>query len=430
MNDEIKNYIIDHMPLLYHNKEIFEILEGELLPKVKQNLKKQVVSDRAYRVAENFIPPINIIKRLTDKLSSVYVDPPKRMTENSSDQILLDYYEEEINLGMSEANRFFNSMKSCAIEFYLEDMPKVRTISGHLCLARGTSSVNPLRMTEFIKFVEKKSYVYSDDGLVILDENYNKIQSQENPLGIIPQVYLARSRNLLVPKSDSDLLQMGLLLPSMIANLNYAAHMQSHSIIYGINVDSENLELNPDSFWNLTSTIGGDVPSIGTIKPTVDTAEVWNSIYSQLQMWFETRGIRAGESTNQSSLSGIAMMIKEMDVTSDIKYQLSFFKKYEYELLEKLKIQHNYWVDAGLVDMPRFSESFMPQVEFQELKSYEDKDKIIDREIKMLNNLLTSRKRARQVIHSALDADQLIELEAEINEEFADVSQESYSIQD
>jgi hypothetical protein len=386
-------------------------------------------------VASLFIPPINIIKRLVDKLSTLYVDPPTRTAENQKDQMLIDYYTETVNSSMSEANRFFNSMKAVAVEPFIDNGdPMTRVVSGHQCLAKGSDPINPLKMTEFIKPMGKIKdeygndrllfFVYSSNEFYAIDDNGKLVSEYQvkggvNPLGIIPQTYIKRSKNLLIPKADSDLLQMGVMLPTMIGNLNYASHMQGHSIIYGIDIDGTNLEINPDSLWLLQTSPAGVKPDIGMLKPSVDITEIWQSIASQLQMWFETRGIRAGESTGtQNSLSGIALMIKEMDVSADIKYQMAFFKEAEQDLWYKLSVQHNYWVDQGLVvGLPKFSPEFMPVIEFQEAKAYEDQDKILDREIKKIDNLLTSRKRARQKINKDMSQKDLDALEVEIMEE-------------
>jgi hypothetical protein len=433
--EEIKKHIDENRPFLEHNKEIFDILEGELLPRCQDALRKQVLSDRAFKVASLFIPPINIIKRLVDKLSVVYSDAPVRTAENPKDQFLIDYYSESVNSSMAEANRFFNSMKAVAVEPFLDKgYPLTRVISGHQCLAKGSDPINPLKMTEFIKSMGKVKNESGNDGLLYFvysptefyaidgdgkQVNGYAVEGSINPLGIIPQTYIKRSKNLLVPKADSDLLQMGIMLPTMIANLNYACHMQGHSIVFGIDIDGSNLEINPDSLWLLQTSPSGVKPEIGMLKPTVDITEIWQSIASQLQMWFESRGIRTGESTgSQNSLSGIAMMIKELDVSSDVKYQLQFFKEAEYDLWEKISIQHNYWVDQGLVtDLPKFSPEFMPTIEFQEKKAYEDKDKIIDQQIRMVSNLLTSRKRARKIVNADLSTEELDLLENEIIEE-------------
>jgi hypothetical protein len=250
-------------------------------------------------------------------------------------------------------------------------------------------------------------------------EEYS-MEGDENPVGIIPQTYIRRSRNLLVPKCDSDLLQMGILIPCMVANLNYACHMQGHSILYGIDLDnSSSLEINPDAMWLLQSSAGGIKPEVGVIKPQVDISEIWASISAQFQLWCESKGIRPGESSgSQNSLSGFALAIKEMDTTNDVKAQVTYFKEAEYDFWNKLSIQHNFWVDSGVVtDMPRFSPDFIPTIEFQEHKAYEDKDKILDSQIKMINELLTSRKRARQVVHSDLSLEQIEEIEMEIAQE-------------
>lgn len=430
------NPIIEHVkknqPFLENNLEIFEILEGDLLPKLKTTLRGQLVSNRSFEASCKLIPPINIIKRLIDKLTTIYSDPPSRVTEKTSDQLLVDYYSPMLNTAMNEANRFFNSMKSTAIEPYIDNGEiGIRVISGHQCLPYSSNPINPMMITEFIKFVgemevnkkmEKVLFVYSNENFkaINMDGESVGLFPEGNPIGIIPQTYIKRSRNLLIPKADSDLLQMGLLIPTMIAHLNFAAHMQSHSIIYGIDVDATNLDFNPDAFVLLKTDAAGVKPEIGVISPKVNITEVWESIDAQLQMWFETRSIRAGQTDGQSnSISGIALMIKEMDATTDLKDQVHYFQEAESEFWEKMKIIHNFWVDSGLVvGMPKFSPDCIVSVDFSELKPFQDKNELIDQQIKLINSMLTSRSRARAVIHDHLTTKELELLDAEIEEEF------------
>jgi hypothetical protein len=435
----ITDHIRNNQPFSAHNFEIFEILEGDLFPRLVREVRTQLLSDRSFSVAQKLIPPINIIKRLTEKLTQIYTRPPVRTASKESDQILIDYYVNfaNVNSSMEECNRFYNSQKVGAVEPFLtkKNEPMIRPLSGHQFLPYSDDLINPLEQTAFIKFIGNYAkngqqvpvyFIYTDTEFLAIDgegqrlDQYMVENGGENPYQIIPQAYARKTKNLLLPKPDTDLLKMGLLAPAMLTHLNFAIKMQTHSIIYGIDVDSTNLEFNPDSFVSFKSDIGGNRPEIGTIKPQVDIAEVQSYVFGLLNMWFETRGLRPGESQgNQNSLSGIAMMIKEMDISADYAKQSEYFQKVEKDFWYRLSKVHNYWVDSGkLQGMPYFSDEFEPSIEFQTLKPNEDLTSIVDNQIKLVREALTSRKRARQIIHKDLDGGELEELETEIAEEF------------
>jgi hypothetical protein len=435
----ITDYVKANQPFLAHNFEIFEILEGDLFPRLVREVRNQLLSDRSFAVAQKLIPPINIIKRLAEKLTQIYTLPPVRTATKPSDQLLIDYYVNfaNVNASMEECNRFYNSQKVGAVEPFLtkKNEPMIRPLSGHQFLPYSDDVINPLEVTTFIKFVGTRNkngqqvpiyFIYTDSEFLAIDgegETLSEYMTENaglNPFDIIPQTYARKTKNLLLPKPDSDLLKMGLLAPSMLTHLNFAIKMQTHSIIFGIDVDSSNLEFNPDSFVSFKSDLSGNKPEIGTIKPQVDIAEVQNYIFGLLNMWFETRGLRPGEAAgNQNSLSGIAMMIKEMDISADYAKQTEYFQKVEKDFWDRLHLVHNEWVNSGkLLDMPRFSDEFEPSIEFQDLKPNEDLTSVVDNQIKLVREALTSRKRARQIIHKDLDSDQLEILETEIIEEF------------
>ena len=443
---EIIKYVQQQSPFMAHNFEIFEILEGDLLPRIVKELRNQLLSDRAFNVAQKLIPPINIIKRLTDKLTQIYGQPPIRTATDLSDQILIDYYVAHagVNSAMEECNRFYNSQKVGAVEPFLTKKkdPMIRPMSGHQFIVYSDDLINPTEPTGFIKYVGKINkngqsvpiyFVYTENEFMAIDGNgevvpeYMLANGGINSLGILPQTYAKKTKNLLIPKADTDLLSMGLLAPTMLTHLNFAIKFQTHSIIYGIDVDSTNLEINPDSFWNFKSDVSGNKPEIGTIKPVVDVEQVQQYIFGLLNMWFETRGLRPGEAQgSQNSLSGIALMIKEMDISADYAKQAEYFTKVEKDFWYRLSVQHNSWVDSGeLSGLPYFSTSFDPSIEFQVLKANDDMTSIIDDQIKLVREALTSRKKARQTIHKDLTTEELENLETEIAEEYGNASEPS-----
>lgn len=67
-------------------------------------------------VKEFRLAPINLLKTIVNKKSKIYKTPPKRSTEMESDQVLIDFYTEELSFNemMGKANRYFNLHSNCA----------------------------------------------------------------------------------------------------------------------------------------------------------------------------------------------------------------------------------------------------------------------------------------------------------------------------
>lgn len=428
MNEKFLKHIENNSRFIEHNKTIFEILEGDLLDKIIYNMRKILISERAFQGAIKQIPPINILRQINSKLSTIYSEPPVRTAELESDQFLIDFYVDsaELNTSFNEANKFFNSQKVAAIEPFLDNgVPSVRVISGHHFLPYSNNAVNPLRMTEFIKFIgDDLFFIYSKDEFKAIDGDGNIVpefmaeNNGINPFGVIPQTYIKRSRNLLMPLRDTDTVQMSVLLPSMWASLNYGINFQAHSLMYGIDIDFENIEMNQDSFLVFKSE-DGKTPQLGSIKPDIDIAEVDKHILDMFNAWLESMNIRPGESVGSTnSLSGVALSIKEMGTAQNRREQIRYFKEAESDFWYKLKHIHNYWVDSGKIkNLARFSDAFAPSTEFAKIDITEDEDKAIDKEVKKLNNGLTTQKRAIQKLNPDMTSDEVDDLLLEIEKD-------------
>jgi len=427
--ENTKKYIDTYSGYLGHNSKIFEIIEGDLLDKIKANLRQLLLSNRAYEAASKLIPPINLLRQVNSKLSTIYNQPPKRTASEDKDQFLLDYYENyaDVNTAFHEANKFFNSQKVAALEPYLDGgKPNIRALSGHHFLARSTHPVNPTKITEFIKLVsDNVTFVYTKNEFKAIDKDGREIpeymseNTGVNPFGIIPQTYIRRSRNLLIPLPDTDTIQMAVLIPSQWASLNYAINFQAHSVLYGIDIDFENIELNPDSFLVLKSD-SDKKPEIGSIKPDIDISEVDKHILDLFNAWLESMNIRPGEGTgnSQNSVSGVALSIKEMDTTQNRREQIRYFTDAENEFWLKLAIQHNYWVDTKqLKDVPKFTENFSPAIAFPEVRLDDNEDKEIERQVILKANRWTTRRRSLSKLNPELTADEIEELIEEIDKE-------------
>jgi hypothetical protein len=114
-----------------------------------------------------------------------------------------------------------------------------------------------------------------------------------NPVGVIPFVYGKRQKNKLIPVLDSDMLAVVKSIPCMLTDGAGAQMFQAFTILYGIDVNVENLKMSPNAFWSIKSDQSSDKnPQIGSIKPEADTQKILEFVASIFTIWLETKGFR------------------------------------------------------------------------------------------------------------------------------------------
>jgi hypothetical protein len=199
-------------------------------------------------------------------------------------------------------------------------------------------------------------YACNDEGRILTDVMLQAgMTDTTNPIGTLPFVYINASRYSIAPSPDEDGLKIIKLLPVMLSDLNYAAMFQSFSIVYGINVDEQELPMSPNAFWRFKSDLQTDKqPSVGVIKPQVDYSQVLQLIESELSMWLGTKGIRAssiGKIGPESFASGISKIIDEMDTYEAREKQVTEFQSGEEQLWDLVLQKMNpYWIATGQLD--------------------------------------------------------------------------------
>ena len=409
-NKNEQNLILEHIKanqeFIKHNKDLFQIYEGDLKTFILASMKQQL-SEKSFKMAQHRIAPINVLIQIVDKLSKIYAKPPKRTVVDGTDQDqeLLKFYEEEmqINAQMNIANELFNLHKSIHIEPFVENgMPRLRSIPSDRSLPMSLDLMNPMKRTHWIKFIgtiqaqrstfrfrtkdENKMvdlfFVQTDAEFIAIDSEGNlrpefleEVDNPEmiNPFGAITSSYINRSYFNLIPISDSDTFQMTKLIPILFSDLNFAVMFQAFSIIFGIDVDNENIEASPNAFWSFKSDATKNTkPEIGVIKPTVDIESVFRYTIGLLSSWLRARNIRPGsigDITPDTTASGISKIIDEMDTFEDRQKQVVFFKSSEEKDLWPLIIEHMHptWQAQGLLETTlKWSPGAKVQVEFHE----------------------------------------------------------------
>lgn len=357
---------------LRHNAKLIDIHEGNLLAHVLDALARQL-SPQSFEQCKERIAPINILRKLIDKMSPVYQPAPaRRVIGTPQDEELFAWYQSRINTNgiMQEAAETLSLCKAFAVQALVHNgSPKLRVLPNDRFFVLSGDQVDPMTPTHLITVKTEddgtvKYTAYSDDEFLIFDDK-NEIQHVDmaavnnfggiNPYGVLPFVYETTSRRCLMPRPDSDLFAMTVLIPLLFSDLNYATMFQAFSIMYGINVDDEGLKMAPNAFWRFKTDDSKDgKPEIGVIKPSVDIQAVLTLIETQLSLWLNSRGVRpgaVGNLTKDSFASGISKMIDEMD-TSELRERLvdrmtAVETRLWNLIMHKL---HPVWVQQGVID--------------------------------------------------------------------------------
>ena len=432
------------------NQRLYRMLGGQLRAEVEQSLKREIISESAYRRIVERIPPVNVLRRASDKLSKVYIEPPLRRTVNDTDQDILSRLVDvtKIDSVMVAANVFFNALKSFALEPYVDQKghQRIRVLAPHQFLPYSDDSTDPSNVTVIMKMlgtekkpaqafndsgqqVDKESIrevaiiaLYSDTEFLIIDSGGRiradkmsemGVTSTRNPYGVLPFVYRSKSHTSLIPFPNQEGFDISVLIPKLLADLNYAAQFMSHSIIYTKNCDLNGQEINPDAVVNLgDSTVDGATPEIGTIEPRVDIPNVLSMIEFELQSYFDSIGIKAnmdGAMANGRAASALAKALDESDVGAERKIQTDVFKNTEKELWATISKMQSVWAAANITKENRtFSPSFANDLSivFGEMKPVKSTRQVIEETKMLLDMGLMSKKQALQAVYPQLTDEQ------------------------
>jgi len=281
--DELTDYINCNASYLENNKEALEIYEGDLMDRVLHILQKTLSEDYYNKIRERVIP-INFLPRIIDKMAQVYSKAPKRTCEK--EQSFIDDYTKwlDVNAEMSLADEYANLMKGYALEPFInsDGKPSIRAIPFDSFLVKSDDNNDRKNPTVFIKFMgtylkecerevghdgktettfEDVLYyiAYTNDEIMAFDIEGDHLKGVtedtfgENPIGRIPFVYGNRSKQRLLPQQDTDIVQMIKMFPVLFSDLGGAVMFQCFTIMYGVDIDTTDLKMSPNAFWDLKS---------------------------------------------------------------------------------------------------------------------------------------------------------------------------------
>lgn len=385
--DEIKiilDYIDSKAAFTENAKKMTEIYSGNILPFLVSRLRSDFKSDTSFNEAKSRLSPINIFPKIVNKLSKVYSNSVCLVkNDNRQEEIDLFLWNLQMDSARIKINKMLNITGCCAFEPIFKDdgTSIIRVLGGHQFLVYSNDEIDSNQVTHFIKFIDSGYAIYSKEEYLEVDFEGTVLSVLPNPYGRIPFVYVSRSLDLM-PRPANDDFEMITLLPLLLSDANFALKYQAFSIIYTMNLNTDDCELAPNTIWNLQSSSQGDKPEIGHIKPSLSIDEVIKNIATQYSLWLETKNLK--NSNNQAtlsaqSISGVSKLIDEADIDDDLQDQRMLLTRAEEDFFELCALKSGQdWIAESYCIMQ--AKSKVPELE---------SDKI-DRVIKKLsNNLIT-----------------------------------------
>lgn len=453
---EIARFINVEKERLAYNKDIFSVLGGNLKPLLEDRMLKDLGA-KSYKAAMHRQAPINVFRKIVDKLTRIYQDGITRTVEggNEADEKLLRWYEEQldINSKFSKNNENFNAYLYALLQIGLTNpefqtnpnpnfkKPFIRSIPNHQFLVMNASSTDPTSADVIIMCMPKYKradgsydetyYVYTKEQFVIMNQSGEildelmdlKEMDGMNPYGVNPFSYANASHDCAMPEIQTDNLDMSLLIPLLLTDLNYATKFQAFSVFVAIGLKNVAAELSPNSIIEFDVNPASDKSSFDVLKPSVDITETLNLAASQMSLWLSSKSVRptvvAGDLGADSFASGISKIIDEADTFEALKYQITVYKAFEADFWERLlKHIHPKWVAAGVIENKTiFSPGARVVTQFKTPTPMQTRGELVKDLDAERNAGFISKERAMRKLNPEMTDEEISELLAEIDEE-------------
>lgn len=419
------------------SERLIDIYSGNLNEYVKASLAVELNAD-SYKTASQRVPSINVLEKITDKLSRVYNDVPTRTVPDVKEQEIVNQYIESMSLQdvMNNAEVLLNLNKCFALEPYVNEsgLFSVRLLAPHEFTVYSDDIVDPSKPTALIKFMGGKPkgkkivsvfWIYTNELFLEVDSDGEIMSSTENPYGVIPFVYCSADKFRLQPKPDIDSFENTVLIPKLLTDLNFAVKHQSFSLVYGIDVNvSKDLQIGPDSFLNLKSEEGDKKPQLGQLSPTVDVDKVLALIGFTVSNWLDSKGIKSGSGNvgSVSPESAISKLVDEADASQIIQSNRLLLTKAEQNLWKLISVIHNALVGSDTLKITTgMTEQLHVSIGWPVSKPIVDpNEKRQDLEFKLKNKLISYDRALRQA-NPELSNEEIEKLKQEIAEEKSNV---------
>lgn len=357
------------------NADLIQILHGNLTDPLTKKLKQDM--PKTWKDCVDRLMPINLYRRIIDKMTHIYQTGVERQVTTASDQEAIDRYalmvdaNDEFNYNNMLFNTFGYSLQSIAKDD--AGFPYTVAIDNDKFIPVSLSKGRKNKMDLLVLIMGQENnltifWVWTDNQFMIMDSE-GKVREDHmlslygddfdgdmrvNPYGVIPYTYITSSKTSIMPQIAKDDLQIALTLAVLMSDMNYISKFTAFAIIWTLDIDTENLPVAPNVNWNLKSGSGdigeeGKKPQIGTIKPEADTDKLISSIMFQVSLYLDSKGVPTGaigKVDGQNHQSGISKIIDMMDTTDLREKQTKVYSRFEWDYFNRfMHFMNPIWIN-------------------------------------------------------------------------------------
>ena len=316
---------------------------------------------------------VNVTKRIVDRVSLVYMKPPKRVYSKEDTPLLFHHKD----FKMQRAERFTNLLDAVLIKPCMRFNEKnemrieydiiwdYEPIFGDDPL-KPIAIVYPIATKDSVLDNSPELWVYWDKDNTFTYDNNGKIYTDEmnpemiNPYGRLPFVESWRDgkpeSSYLDTDASSDLIQTNKLINVAETNKNANIMFQSFGYIYvnGSQIEKDDLEVGADKI----SFLGVD-GTMSLVSPPDTVGTITNAVTTAYKMLAQNYHIDISFVEGTTAQSGVAIKLRNQELTDNRVSDVIRWKEVEKQLfeLESLMIAVDMGKDAGELESIDFEEN-------------------------------------------------------------------------
>ena len=435
MNQDFHKKNLEYKKWLFLNGSTRDILIEEIKNEFKS---KDTVNELIQRLF-----PLNIMKKVTNKISKVYAEQPTRkpLGENDDEHEMIQKLEMSFQtpIKMPISNRLFNVFKKNLYEIYLdkEGIPRLRVLPPFTYYAFSHDDRSKEIPDLIVKNLcnsrdpNKQVFTWYTDERFLITDGYGNIKEDRmaqisnkkgvNPFGTLPFIYLNTSEISTEPVPVDDLYYNSIAIPIVLSDLSFGSKYQAWSLIYTIGMEGD-LPSGPNSVVHLDYDPDGNKPEVNQLKPQLSITETISLVKEVLNVLLWSYDLQAdgiGGMDARSVASGISKAIDNADLASDKNMQQAIFQQGEYALwMKTVKKMYPVWMRGKLLNEGysfTFRDDFDIEITMQSPKATMTEGERVDVSKKKLEYpALSTRKRELEKLNPSMNNEEIEKLEAEI----------------
>ena len=316
---------------------------------------------------------VNVTKRIIDRVSLVYMKPPKRIYSKEDTPLMFHHKDSKLQRAERMCNLLdavlikpcmrYNDKNEMHIEYDI--IFDYEPIFGEDPL-KPEAIVYPIASKDTVLDDTPELWVYWDKEHTYTFDNNGKIYTDElnpdmiNPYGVLPFVECWRDgkpeSSYLDTDASSDLIQTNTLINVAETNKNANIMFQSFGYIYvnGSMIEKDDLEVGPDKI----SFLGAD-GTMSLVTPPNTVESITGAVSTAYKMLAQNYHIDISFVEGTTAQSGVAIKLRNQELTDNRISDVIKWREVEKQLfeLERLMIAIDMGKDAGELEKIDFEES-------------------------------------------------------------------------